>query len=263
MSAIYDQIGNDYDTTRRVDSGILSELRSLLDIQKEKEYLDIACGTGNYTVALSGLGGKWYAFDQSERMVSEARTKSSLINWSQFDVGEIGFKSDTFDGAVCTLAIHHFPDLALAFSEVSRVLKPEAKFIVFTATPEQMRSYWLCHYFPVMMERSCEQMPSLEAVEEAMRSSGLMIESTKPFFITSQLQDFFLYSGKQRPEMYLSARVRAGISSFCSFCSEAELENGLSQLNADIQSGSILGVMDEYQSGIGDYLFISAAKQSG
>jgi ubiquinone/menaquinone biosynthesis C-methylase UbiE len=260
MTAIYDQIGEGYDTTRKGDPGILSDLITLLDIQKEKTYLDIACGTGNYTAALSELGGKWHAFDQSEKMLCEARTKSENVNWHEFDVGKIDLKQSFFDWAICTLAIHHFPNLLSAFTEISRVLKPNAKWVLLTATPEQMRSYWLCHYFPVMMERSCEQMPSLEVAEEAMSASGLKIDSTKPFFITPELQDFFLYSGKQRPEMYLSPKVRGGISSFPNFCSESELGNGLSKLQRDIESGEIERVREDYRRELGDYLFIVASK---
>jgi len=260
MTAIYDQIGEGYDTTRKVDVGILSDIVRLLDIQKEKTYLDIACGTGNYTAALSALGGKWHAFDQSEKMLCEARTKSESVNWHQFDVGNTGLQPNFFDGAVCTLAIHHFPNLLSAFTEISRVLKPNAKWVLLTATPDQMRSYWLCHYFPVMMEKSCEQMPSLEVVEKAMLASGLKTDATKPFFITPELQDFFLYSGKQRPEMYLSPKVRAGISSFPNFCSESELRNGLLKLQEDIESGEIKRVREDYRCELGDYLFIVASK---
>ncbi len=67
MKAIYDKIGEGYDTTRKADPEILSSLRSLLKIEVGKSYLDVACGTGNYTVGISGFGGDWYAFDGSEK----------------------------------------------------------------------------------------------------------------------------------------------------------------------------------------------------
>jgi len=258
MKTLYDQIGEGYDTTRRADPVILAGLAGLLDIQQDKHYLDVACGTGNYTAAMSERGGRWSAFDQSQNMLQEARAKSDAVRWSRFDVDQLGYESHSFDGAMCTLAIHHFPDLAAAFTEVARVLKPGSNFVIFTATPQQMETYWLGHYFPVMMQKSCAQMPTMEVIERAFAASGLSLELSTLFDITDDLQDLFLYSGKQRPQMYLSNKVRAGISSFRNFCTPSELEHGLSQLQADIESGVIAESMANDQSIGGDYLFLRA-----
>jgi len=260
MIAIYDRIGDEYDTTRRADPSILNELNNFLGIYQRNKYLDVACGTGNYTSEIAKFGGSWYAFDHSEKMLQEARKKSNIAEWNQFNIQKLGYSSNMFHGAICSLAIHHFPDLKLAFSEVARVLKPDSSFVIFTATPEQMRTYWLCHYFPVMMEMSCEQMPSLKQVEESLSNTGLSINNLKPFSITPELKDFFLYSGKQRPEMYLSEKVRNGISSFHNFCTPSELGSGLKKLQTDIESGQILEIINQYQSDIGDYLFIQTKK---
>ncbi len=259
MDAIYDKIGFEYDTTRKADPTILTSLASLLGIESSKKYIDVACGTGNYTSELANFGGEWTAFDHSRKMLSEARAKSTLVKWQQFDVTATSYENDYFDGATCSLAIHHFPDLEKAFAEIARILKPGGKFIVFTATPDQMRSYWLNHYFPIMVERSCDQMPSIETVESALNKAGIFVEFTEPFFITPDLQDFFLYSGKQRPEMYLSSSVRSGISSFHNYCSETELTGGLSKLREDIETGTIKAIMEKSENENGDYLFVSAS----
>jgi len=258
MDAIYDKIGIEYDTTRKADPTILSGIASLLAIESSKKYVDVACGTGNYTSELASFCGEWSAFDHSRKMLTEARKKSSLVKWKQFDVAATSYENDYFDGATCSLAIHHFPDLEEAFVEIARILNPGGKFIIFTATPMQMRYYWLDHYFPIMLERSCDQMPGLETVESALNKAGIFIEATEPFFITAELQDFFLYSGKQRPEMYLSSSVRRGISSFHNYCSETELRSGLSKLRGDIETGAIKAIIEKYENENGDYLFVSA-----
>ena len=260
MRAIYDRIGDGYDTTRRADPGIVSGFREQLSIVKNGHYLDIACGTGNYTSALALCGGHWSAFDNSEKMLIEARKKSDAVKWYHFPVENTGFADGFFDGAVCSLAIHHFPDRGLAFQEIARILKPQSRVVIFTADPNQMQSYWLNHYFPVMMEKSILQMPTLEAVGAAMGDNGIGMISTIPYLIEPDHQDLFLYSGKQRPAMYLSASVRAGISSFRNFCSDAELEKGLINLKGDIESGVIAEVMAQHESGAGDYLFIVGSK---
>lgn len=260
MQTIYDKIGNGYDTTRKADPFILSQFDSLLNIESHKKYLDVACGTGNYTSEIAKYGGSWNAFDQSEVMLSEAVKKSHKVQWSKFDVENTDFESNVFDGAMCSLAIHHFPNMSNAFREISRLIKAKGKMVLFTATPEQMNSYWLNEYFPDMMKKSCDQMPSLETINSAVESHGLVIENTIPFFIEPELQDFFLYSGKQRPEIYLAQSVRDGISSFRSLCAHEELVRGLSKLQSDIESGVIDEVIKKYENNIGDYLFVVLSK---
>lgn len=260
MQTIYDKIGNGYDTTRKADPFILSQFNSLLGIEPDKIYLDVACGTGNYSSEISKFGGDWSAFDQSEVMLSEAVNKSQLVKWLKFDVEQTDFQSSSFDGVMCSLAIHHFPNLSNAFKEISRILKPTGKMVLFSATPEQMYSYWLNEYFPDMMKKSCEQMSSLESIASAVQPHGLTIEKTIPFFIEPELEDFFLYSGKQRPEIYLAQSVRDGISSFRNLCTPNELEQGLLKLQSDIVSGAIDEVIKKYTNKIGDYLFVVLSK---
>ncbi|WP_341503696.1 class I SAM-dependent methyltransferase [Gallaecimonas sp. GXIMD4217] len=260
MTAIYDKIGDGYDITRRADPGILAALISHLAPVSTGKYLDVACGTGNYTAKLGGAGGTWYAVDQSETMLAEARLKAPGLQWRHGDVERLPFQDDCFDGATCTLAIHHFPDLDRAFAEIARVITDQGRFVLFTSTPEQMRGYWLNHYFPDMMARSGEQMPSLERVERALALAGMTIDRVQPFFIEPGLQDFFLYSGKQRPAMYLSEQVRNGISSFRNLCSKHELQGGLARLEADIASGDIRQVMADHENDLGDYCFVLATK---
>ena len=56
MEAIYDAIGTGYNSTRQADPYLTSRLLYFLKPQPGKLYLDIGCGTGNYTIALSNQG---------------------------------------------------------------------------------------------------------------------------------------------------------------------------------------------------------------
>ena len=103
-------------------------------------------------------------------------------------------------------------------------------------------------------------MPSIKKVTQAMSCAGLKIQQIKAFFIKPDLQDFFLYSGKQRPEMYLSKKIRDSISSFRNFCTQEELAMGLSDLKSDIESGNISDIISEYANDLGDYCFVVADK---
>ena len=106
----YDKIGVGYDTTRRPDPRIAERLYALLSPIPRGQYLDIACGTGNYTRCLHDLGVRMIGIDQSETMLEAARNKHRGITWRRADVTALPFPNSSFDGALCTQAIHHFPN---------------------------------------------------------------------------------------------------------------------------------------------------------
>lgn len=257
--AVYEQIGKGYDLTRRADAYLVSRLTQHLRINPQLSYLDLACGTGNYTLALSHGGGKWHALDQSQRMIDAARIKSDAICWQLADVARLPYRDEVFSGVVCTLAIHHFASLVSAFSEINRVLA-KGRFVLFTSTLEQTSRYWLAEYFPEAIRKSAEQMPSLAALREALAEARFMSVETEDYIVQEDLQDFFLYSGKHRPAMYLDEVVRSGISTFALLASETEIEEGCKKLAADIHTGQIAKVIKKYEHGEGDYKFVIACK---
>lgn len=258
--AVYEQIGKGYDLTRRADPYLVSRLIHYLRISAQLSYLDVACGTGNYTLAVSQAGGKWHALDQSQRMIDAARKKSDAILWQLADVTRLPYSEGAFSGVVCTLAIHHFTSLVPAFSEINRVMT-EGNFVLFTSTLEQTSRYWLAEYFPEAITKSAAQMPSLAAIKEALSAAGFDSVKTEDYVVREDLQDFFLYSGKHRPAMYLDRAVRSGISTFALLASETEIEEGCRKLESDIQTGRITEVVKKYEHDEGDYKFVVARKR--
>jgi ubiquinone/menaquinone biosynthesis C-methylase UbiE len=252
---LYDQIGTDYDVTRRADPYIVERLIHHLDVKPDGVYLDVACGTGNYTIAVAQAGGRVHGIDQSRRMIAAACQKHSSVTWHIGNVESLPFANGTLSGVMCTLAVHHFRALLPAFQEVFRVLA-KGRFVLFTSTAEQMRRYWLNEYFSTAMAKSIAQMPSLKAIVEALQRSGFRRIDTEPYEGQRNLQDLFLYSGKHRPEMYLDPRVRAGISTVAALAAPSEVEDGCRKLSQDIQSGRIAEVIAAYQHAQGDYLFV-------
>lgn len=257
----YDTIGMGYDTTRRADPRIAAALVRLLDPKPGGFYLDVACGTGNYTRAVKALGVDIAGIDQSETMLVAAREKAPEIAWHRGHVVAQPFGASCFAGAICTLAIHHFSDHAAAFREVARVVETGGRFVVLTSTPEQMRSYWLCHYFPEALRRSADQMVSVSDMAELLDRAGLAIEVIEPWSIPKDPIDLFLYSGKHDPRLYLDPSVRRGISTFANLADPAEVSAGVAKLDADIASGAIAGVMSRYENDAGDYVFVAARKR--
>ena len=259
-SVLYDDIGNGYNTTRQADPYIARKIFQLLSHEIEGLYLDVGCGTGNYTIALANEGLDFYGVEPSEEMLKIARSKNNRVKWLQGRSEQIPANDELFNGVIATLTIHHWADLGKAFGEIYRVLKPNGKMVLYTALPEQMRGYWLNHYFPVMLEESILQMPSFDNIKDAAINTGLKVTATEKYFISDNLKDLFLYSGKNKPELYLDGEVRKGISSFSALANAGEVQSGLSKLAEDIESGRFEDIKAEFDNGLGDYLFIVLQK---
>jgi ubiquinone/menaquinone biosynthesis C-methylase UbiE len=256
----YEKIGAGYNITRQADPFLVAKIESLLNINPKSHYLDLACGTGNYTIALADRGGKWTGIDQSSVMIQSASSRSSQIDWHIADAEEIPLDNESFDGAIVTLALHHFADPLRVFQELARILKSGSNLVIFTATAEQMASYWLNYYFPEAMQRAILQMPTLSHTLNWLQTGGFSVDKCEPYFVSPYLKDFFLYSGKERPEMYLDERVRQGSSTFASLANPDEVTKGCAKLADDIASGDFERVYRQYDDRNGDYLFVRAIR---
>jgi SAM-dependent methyltransferase len=257
---LYDRIGVGYDTTRRADPGIVRRLVDLLAVPVGSACLDVACGTGNYTTALAATGLRMHGAEISRTMLGAARSKSAAVCWINADATAIPFHDGTFQAAVCTLALHHFRQPDAVFREIARVLADDGRFVVFTGAQEQMRRYWLTEYFPDAMEQAISQMPSMERTVVSLLGAGFTRVTAAPFTVTAELQDLFLYAGKERPELYFDPRVRAGISTFADLADPAEVERGCARLADDLASGRFAEILRAARHGGGDYLFLVAER---
>ncbi len=193
-------------------------------------------------------------------MLKKARLRNTKVDWKIGSAENTGLPNNHVDGIIGSLTIHHWTDLYKGFLELNRVLKPNGKLVIFTSTPKQMKGYWLNHYFPKTLSDSITQMPSLETVENAMLKSGFEIMGTDSYFIQPDLQDKFLYCGKQNPELYFDEQIRHGISSFSSLANQEEVKQGLSKLRQDIDTGKVDDIIASYENGLGDYVYIVAKK---
>jgi SAM-dependent methyltransferase len=146
--------------------------------------------------------------DNSSIMLDAARAKFPSIRWQQSDVTTLPFPDGHFAGAICTLAIHHFPDLKAAILEINRVLGC-GRFVIFTATRDQMRSYWLNAYFPEALRRSIEQFSGDDQLRELLEHARFYIVSAEPWFVPEDPIDPLSLRGKiQSGPLPRSARAK-------------------------------------------------------
>ncbi len=256
----YDKISGHYNKTRKADRLIVGRLFDHLNCKPGGTYLDIGCGTGNYSIALSGFGIDLIGVDPSPEMLRQARVGNKKVEWKTGRAEEIPLEDMSVDGCFAVLTIHHWKDLDRAFREINRVIRQGSRFVIFTSSAVQMRGYWLNRYFPAMIRASCQQMPEPDLVNQYLTGNGFSVLETEKYFVLEDVADFFLYSGKHNPAIYLDPVIRRGISSFSLSSAANEIKSGLIQLAADIESGKIDTIIKDYENDSGDYLFLITEK---
>jgi ubiquinone/menaquinone biosynthesis C-methylase UbiE len=257
----YNKIGIGYNQTRKADKFLTERLYHFLNPKNEGVYLDIGCGTGNYTIALNKKGVSLIGIDPSAEMLLKAREKNNSIDWRFGTAEETGLADKSIDGIIATLTVHHWSNLEKSFAEMGRAMKSSSRVVIFTSTPQQMETYWLNHYFPKMIKDSAVPMPTVETIATLMKKANIDITTTEKYFVKPDLEDQFLQCGKDAPELYLREDIRKGISSFASAKDPVEVRQGLLELKKDIESGKIKEIIKSFESNEGDYLFVVGEKQ--
>ncbi|MEM8907587.1 MAG: methyltransferase domain-containing protein [Bacteroidota bacterium] len=260
MKEKYDRIGLGYQQTRKADAFLVEQFFRYLQASAKKQYLDIGSGSGNYTIALAQKGLSIFGVEPSDHMLQLARQNDQHIQWIKGKAEQLPLAAACVDGAMAGLTIHHWTDLAQGFQEIFRVLKPGAPFVIFTSTPRQMQGYWLNHYFPKMLARSIHQMPRQAIITQHLTKAGFTQLQCEAYAVRPDLEDLFLYAGKDRPALYFEAAVRRGISSFADLANREEVNQGLAQLKNDLANGQFSSIQRQYHHTAGDYLFVSAQK---
>jgi SAM-dependent methyltransferase len=92
--------------------------------------LDLACGTGLALPLLAAAGWTVTGVDASAEQLALARDRAepgtALV---RADAHGLPFADDSFDGVVSILSHTDFDDVALAFREAARVLRPGGSFV--------------------------------------------------------------------------------------------------------------------------------------
>lgn len=135
----YDDWSESYDTdenlTRDLDQKVIRKaLANLLF----KAILEIGCGTGKNTVFLAHIGEVVHAVDFSEGMIEKAKekVKAENVRFSMMDITEKwNFDDQSFDLIVCNLVLEHIEHLSFVFSEASRSLQEEGRFLISELHP--------------------------------------------------------------------------------------------------------------------------------
>ncbi|WP_299264098.1 class I SAM-dependent methyltransferase [Halorientalis sp.] len=118
---------------RREKQAVLDEIGPVED----RNVLEIACGTGRFTVMLAERGANVVGLDISGPMLQQGREKAKRVgvaenmNLMRGDAGRLPFPDDSFD-SVLAMRFFHLADQPASFlSEIRRVSRDQVFFDTF------------------------------------------------------------------------------------------------------------------------------------
>lgn len=145
IQEMFDGIAADYDRLNHIMSlGIdrswrRRAIKEIVHGDEEQEILDIACGTGDFSIAIAkrmSPGSRVTGLDLSDGMLAVMREKlkaeglEGRVAVVQGDSEAMGFASARFDRAAIAFGIRNFEHREKALREILRVLKPGGRLVI-------------------------------------------------------------------------------------------------------------------------------------
>jgi SAM-dependent methyltransferase len=219
---LYDTIGRGYARERRSDPRIAARLTAALG--DAQSVLNVGAGAGSYEPP----DRRVIAVEPSAVML--AQRPSGAASAVQARAEALPFPDSAFDATMAVLTLHHWADRARGLAECARVAR--RRFVLLTWDPAADAFWLLRDYLPEFVEADREVFPTLAAYAEAFGPNARV--EVAPVPIPRDCVDGFLGAYWARPEAYLDAAVRAGISLFAL----PGTETGLARLRADLATGA-------------------------
>lgn len=142
IQSLFDSIAGDYDRLNHILSlGVDRSWRrrSLKWISGGRDILDIACGTGDFSIEIarhSDSATQVTGVDLSEGMLEVMRSKvdaaglSGRIRAEQGNCEQLRFADNSFDRATIAFGIRNFENREKALGEILRVLRPGGRLVI-------------------------------------------------------------------------------------------------------------------------------------
>jgi demethylmenaquinone methyltransferase/2-methoxy-6-polyprenyl-1,4-benzoquinol methylase len=130
VRSMFDRISPSYDRVNRImtlnaDQRWRRALVAKLEVGPGDRVLDLACGTGDFTMLARHRGAEAVGLDFSRGMLSAAVARhGESFAWVQGDALALPFASGSFTVAVSGFALRNFVEIAPAVRELARVLEP-------------------------------------------------------------------------------------------------------------------------------------------
>lgn len=154
---MFDSIAGDYDALNHILSLDVDKiwrkkaLKQIVDAPAPVQVLDLACGTGDFSIAIAKAltGGHVTGVDLSEGMLAVMREKvdkaelNGMISIEEGDGENLRFPDNTFDRVTIAFGIRNFEDRPKGLREMLRVLKPGGRLVILELSrPENKIILW-------------------------------------------------------------------------------------------------------------------------
>lgn len=140
---MFDGIAADYDKLNHILSLNIDKIwrrkavRCLVGDKPDAKVLDVACGTGDFTIAIAkklNKDGEVTGIDISEEMMRVGREKIARLGINaeliSGDCEDLPFADNTFDRISVGFGVRNFEHIDLGLAQMLRVLKPGGRLVI-------------------------------------------------------------------------------------------------------------------------------------
>ncbi|SER13382.1 demethylmenaquinone methyltransferase / 2-methoxy-6-polyprenyl-1,4-benzoquinol methylase [Gracilibacillus ureilyticus] len=210
---VFEKIYSNYDTMNSIISfqkhkTWRKDVMKRMNVQEGMRALDVCCGTGDWSFALSeqvGKTGEVIGLDFSENMLSVAKERNKTFDYNnlQFIQGnamELPFEENTFDYATIGFGLRNVPDYLQVLKEMRRVVKPGGLVVCLETSQPTMPIYKQLYYFYfkhimplfgkifaksykeyVWLHESAKDFPGKDALKQFFEEAGLVNVQVKSY----------------------------------------------------------------------------------
>lgn len=160
VRTMFDNIAGRYDLLNRVlsmriDVAWRNRAIRLLKQYRPQHILDVACGTGDFSIAALKSGAtRVTGVDISEKMLAAGRVKlekkslDDRITLVSGDSEQLDFADNSFDAVTVAFGVRNFEHLDKGLAEICRVLKPGAPVVILEfSKPASFPVKQLYHFY--------------------------------------------------------------------------------------------------------------------
>src|SRR5262249_37076384 len=134
---------DDYDVfTPQASARLAEAFVDLTGLKPGARVIDLGCGSGTFPALLARARYECVRPRLHAKLPRVGRRKHPQIEFVAGDIEHLPFPGESFDGALLSGVVHHFPDPSPCAKETFRLLRPRGRFLAFD--PNRMNPFmWL------------------------------------------------------------------------------------------------------------------------
>lgn len=219
----YDEHGKKYANYRRTDPRIAKYITEALGTAKT--VINVGAGAGSYEP-----NDRYVMAVEPSSAMRMQRMKAGKVPAIIGTADSLPFDNDSFDAAMATLTIHHWPDLEKGLLELRRVTINQ--IVIMTYDPDKLDVFWNSYYFPELVDVEKSRYPKIKDITDILGEKSIIKEIPIPI----DCQDGFQEAFYARPEAFLQNEIRKSQSAW-GFLSDEVEQKLVKRLEDDLKSG--------------------------